>query len=211
MEKKTANAKKQIVPEELLEAEEKHKDKDGQVERPTKVLIRVVITNVVNAVLLIAVFYLLSQLPKVAGRIKELRSQQLAAQETTDAAIIASELGRSSDKLNTLTNLYAGDNEFIDFVAKTTALREEGVISEVLFPGEIVISSGSLRGLGVDKGFPISLVFQGSEESLNSALSRVLALPYLLAPQDVELEEGEGGWTLRLGLLLVVNDNFAKK
>ncbi|OGM31645.1 hypothetical protein A2803_04420 [Candidatus Woesebacteria bacterium RIFCSPHIGHO2_01_FULL_44_21] len=202
--------KSEKVPRELRAPHKKFAIK----RRGPSVIVKIVVANVVNVLLLVAIFYLLAQLPVVSKKIKELRSTQLAAQGSADAVIINSEIEKDKEKIDTLTGLLARDQEFIEFVEVVTALKSEGVVTDVIFPGGDPIVSPSLATLG-GKGYPIILTFGGSLEAINSGLSRVTALPFILAPQNVELEinqaseENPGGTVLRLGVYLVVNDTFA--
>ncbi len=183
----------------------------GVQKRSLSIVIKVVGANVINVILLVVVLYLLSQLTQVAGKIKELRSAQLAAEETTDAAVIKAEVDKNADKVGELTSLRAGDQEFIDFIEAVSALKSKGVIADVQYPGTTV---GHDKIAPMDgKGFPVLIVLRGSQDQINTGLARVLDLPFLFLPQDVEFDTvGEEGGVpgMKLNVLLVVNENFAE-
>jgi len=189
---------------------ESHKDIDKAVEndekRPgiSRALVKNVAANGVNVILLIATFYFLGDLPHVAQRIKDLRSAQIAAQETVDAEIIRADITRNSDKIEELESLFVGDTGFSEFASLMSALQTEGVVLEFSFPG----GSKTNARQGHD-ALQFSIVFQGPQEQVNNALRRVLAPPILIEPSIVELEVNPESLTMRLNAYLLVNGDFA--
>jgi len=185
----------------------------GRKHKGTRLLLKFSITNAINVFLIIAIFYLLGQLPVVAGRIKELRSAQFAAEETANVSLIKSEIERSEANINTLQSLFAGDLQFVDFIERLTKLKEEGVISSITFPGGPV----EVKKLSPvrAKGFPVILEFRGNQDSVNSGLSKVFGMPFLFSPQEAELivvqdSKEKGEIILNIGLYIIVNESFAK-
>lgn len=204
------DVKTEKLPKELKKPPRKF---SAVKKRGSRVVIKIVAANALNAILLVVLFYILGQLPSVAHKIKELRSRELAAQESADAAVINAELDRNKDKIDTLVGLRASDTEFIEFIEQITSFKNEGVISEIIYPGGDPVVSPRLNSLG-GRGYPVILVIRGREEDVSTALSRIQSMPFLLSNQNVELEvgvseENPGGVTMRLGVYLVVNDTFA--
>lgn len=203
--------KTETLPKELIKMPKKF---SAEGKRASRVVVKIVAANVVNVVLLVALFYILGQLPVVARKIKELRNTQLAAQESADVAVINAELARFADKIDTLTGLRASDREFIEFIEQITSLKSEGLISEIVYPGGGPVVSPRLNSIG-GRGYPVIFVLKGSQENVNAALSRIQSLPFLITSQEIELEVGQvakglpAEITMRLGVYFVVNDTFA--
>lgn len=197
------------IPKELRKTDKKFAYKGG---KRKVALAKVLVANVMNLLLLAATFYLLGRLPVVAKQMKELHSAQIAAEETTDAGVLNAEIERNKEKVDIVTKFYAGDQEFLDLVDAVYDLRDEGVFSEVVFPGGGSVTVKELAKIGA-KGFPVGVTIRGSEEAINSGLSRIFSLPFLFYPQDVELvlEPGEnsGELVMKFNFYLVVNENFA--
>lgn len=190
----------------------KGKNIDAGKKRLNRTAVKVIAANVVNFILLGIIFYMISTLPQVAERLKGLRSAQIAAEETADAAILTADIERNAQQISALRALRVKDSEFIDFVEAASAMQAEGVISEVIYPGGAVMHPdiSALKG----RGFPIVFVVQGSQENISSAMARIFGLPFLFLPQDIEIEtvangDGSQSMTARLSVLLIVDDNFA--
>ncbi len=171
--------------------------------KTASVIAKIVIANVINVILLGAIFLLLSNMSEVAEKVKELKGAHLLARETSDVAIIKGDLDRVQDKVDRLSELYIDENGFGHFVEEITALRADGTIIEVSFPGSESAVSGA-----ASKGVPVIVVFSGSREAVNASLERVLDLPFLLTPELVEIEGDASALTLKFGATILTNESF---
>jgi len=180
----------------------------------TRLLFKVIVANVINFFLIIAIFYLLGQLPVIAGRIKELRSAQFATEENTNISVIKSEIERNEANISALKSFFAGDLQFVDFVERLTKLKEEGIVSNITFPGGGPVEVKKLSPVRA-KGFAVILEFRGSQDFVNSGLSKVFGMPLLFFPYEAELvvvqdSKEKGEIILNIGLYIIVNESFAK-
>ena len=171
----------------------------------SRVLVKIVALNIVNALLIVAIFYVLSQLPVEGKKIKELRSTQIAANESNDAAVLLAEVDRNKDKINELKALFADDSGFLRFVSEADSLKAEGIITELSFPGGVPV-----RNEDKELGLPVLIVLQGTKEQINTGLEKVLSLPFFLKPVSVELETTPELLIMRFGAFLFVNEDFSK-
>jgi hypothetical protein len=103
-----------------------------------------------------------------------------------------------------LNGLFVDDEGFFSFVASMDEIRAEGVLTELSFPGNVT------TGRSRHRGQPINMVFVGDQVQINDALSKVLGVPFLLEPVNAELEAGGEQMVFRFGVLLLVDDDFAK-
>jgi hypothetical protein len=195
---------KQPEAKEIKKIEEKINNQSRGGKKMPRVILKVIAVNVVNLVLIAAIFYFLGNMDSQAEKIKELRSASIIARETSDVAIIKSDIDKTADKIDRLKDLYVDDNRFGDFIQQVNAIKGEGVITQFDFPGGAVVTEGKLRG------YPLLLVFQGTKEAVNNALSRVMTLPYLLSPESVEVELNPESVTVSFGALILVNENFSE-
>lgn len=166
-----------------------------------------VIFNVVNVVLLVILFFILNNIPKVATTVKQLRSESIVAQEEADISILSSELKRYQEKIDEVNSKFTNEDKFINFLQEVENIKRDGVLGEFSFP-----VSQTVKDSNGNFGFPVSFVFQGSQEQINSEVLRLLNLDFLIKPINVEVEVSSGSEiiTLRMGSFLYVNEEFKK-
>jgi len=202
MNLKGKNQSKVEVSGNLSEIDMKLAKKDEK--KKSKLFLKIIALNIVNALLLIAILYFIQELPKIAGKVKELRSAVIVAQETADAAVLSSEIERNSEKINTLKALFLDAGGFSDFLTRLGIIRSEGVLTEFDFPGGTPTVNAAGKSV-----LSLALTFRGSQDQVNDALSKILLLPVLIEPGSVELEGNKEAMILRFGGFLYVDEYFA--
>lgn len=193
--------KEKVAPEKLIidkNIEERNK------KTSSRVLLKIIILNLVNLVLVIAIFFLLGELPKLGNSIKEIRSSNIAAEGKNDAVILASEVDRNREKIDNIRNIYVDENGFVEFVSIINPLRVEGIISDLVFSPSAVENSKKQAGV------PITMVFQGSRDQINLALEKLYQAPVLFNVVSVELEGTAEAAIYRLSIFLLVDESFPK-
>lgn len=178
------------------------KESDGLKKKSSKIHKKIIVLNFINVVLLVSIFYFLNKVTLLAKDIKELRSEQIVAQETTDAAVIATELERNSAHIGELEYLFLSQEGFLEFLDEVDAIAANGNVSEFDFPVRSSVDRQKRRGM------PILIAFEGTQAQVNESLSRFWTLPFLYKITNVELEGNSANMSLRLGIFLIVNENF---
>lgn len=202
MNLKNKNQPKVEVSEGLSEIDIKLAAKDEK--KKSKLFMKIIALNIVNALLLAVLLYFVGQLPQVAGKVKDLRSEAIAAQETADAAILNSEIERNSEKINKLKGLFANAGGFSDLLTQLGAIKAEGVLTEFSFPGGTPVQNAAGNSV-----LSLALTFQGSQDQVNNALGRIFALPILIEPGSAELEGNRDAMILRFEGNLYIDERFA--
>lgn len=169
---------------------------------------KIVVFNVVNVILVVIILFLVGRLPGEAEKVKNLRSEEIAAQESSSIGVLTSELEKNSSKIQELKDVFVDENQFISFVTSIESIRSQGILSDVTFPVVNPVKDGSGH-----LGLPVSIVARGNQDQLNLAIEEVLNLPFLLRPVNVNLEvvnQTEQTYILRLGLFLYVDEEFSE-
>ena len=199
-----SKSKKEPVSEEVKTVD----DIDVVNKETTKIIkrtrLKIIVLSVVNIILVGLTLVILGKLSPLSEHIKELRGESILAQETSDVAVLKSEIEKYSENVNKLKEIFADEEGFIRFVSKLDSLKAEGTIVEFVFP-----SSKPVIDKEKNLGFPVSLKFQGSAEAVNTSLTAVMSLPYILKPVNVELAiSSENEIVLEFDGFLIVNESF---
>jgi len=181
------------------------KDKKGKVQRRFRK--KIIAINVVNVILVIASIYYLRKMPNQAEKVKELRSAKLATEESSDVVILESDIEKNKEKIEIIEKVFVNDEGFLELLTSIDQLKLEGTVTDFSFPVTRPIAD-STKNIGL----PMSLTFRGNLEQINNGLAKVLSLPFLIRPVNVEVAtpENSESLTVKFGGFLYTNENFNK-
>ncbi|OGM28301.1 hypothetical protein A2801_02485 [Candidatus Woesebacteria bacterium RIFCSPHIGHO2_01_FULL_41_10] len=176
--------------------------------RISREVLKTIIFNVMNLIVVGVLVFLLTRLPQMADNLKKTRSENLLQRETADIAVLKSDIERARARVEDIDAYFANDEELIAFVAEMDTLRATGVVTGFSFLGNEPIDDKS-----GNKGLPINIVFVGSIEQINSALRQIESLPYFIKAVDIELERNQSeeigiSYEMRYGGLIYVGQNI---
>jgi hypothetical protein len=178
----------------------------------SKLMLRSLILNVVNAVLLISTIFIFTRLPGLAAKIKEARTKELSTPSAADSQVLEAELSDNFAKLDQLELLFAKESRILDFVREIDTLKKEGVVTRFSFESNDVV-----QDVSKNFGLKIAIDFTGDLERVNTAINKVESLSYLIKPESAELlvtksqVEGESDTiTYRLKGVLYVDKSLSQ-
>jgi len=196
---KLPNVRKQ----ERKQIEQKHFLEDQKLSR-TK--LKIIVFNVINAVLLAGLIFMLRQLPRNAEKVKELHSQSIASQEESDIGVLEAEIDKSQGSIDRISNLFATDIQFLDFISQIDKLEETGVVRDFNLPVTTPVLDSTKN-----PGLPVSMTFTGSKEEINQAFVTISQMPFILKPVNISMDVGADGIIIvRYGGFLYTNEKFSK-
>lgn len=187
---------KVMLPVELDENVEVRNKKDN-----SKILVKIIVFNVVNLILVASLFYLIGKMPKLAADLKETKSATYAKEGVNDAAILRSEIEKNQDKIDALMDLTVDEVGLVEFVQEIRNIKNEGLITDLVFTDQ-----GAIRNSKKELGYPISFVFQGTREQINRGLERLYSLPVLYKISGAELEGTAESATYKLDIFLLIDE-----
>lgn len=192
---------------EFSKVKEKLEDKHSLASKVlTRTKIKIVVFNIINVTLIVLLFVILQKLPQDAQKVKDLRSQASATSQESDEGILESELENNKESIAKLDSLFIDDNRFLEFINSITLIEEQGIITDFNIPVSSPIIDASKN-----YGLPVSLVFTGTVDSVNSSLTQVFSLPFLIRPVNINMDVSpENSLVLRMSGFLYTNESFNK-
>ena len=159
---------------------------------------KIVVFNIINIFLIGAIFYLLNRFTPLALEIQELRANAILAQETSDIAVLESDLERYEDEVRELRDVFITENNYINFISSVEQIKTDEVIT-VFTP-----SGNTTTDKDRDVGFTIIFELRGSQEQVGNKLNQIQNLPYIIKPINFEISFTEEGLVVLryVGLLL---------
>ncbi|KKQ95806.1 MAG: hypothetical protein UV74_C0013G0411 [Candidatus Woesebacteria bacterium GW2011_GWB1_43_14] len=162
---------------------------------------KVIVINIINAVLVVVSLYLIVKLPVISSEINSLRSEQVVRESQSDYLVQKADIENNQSKISRLQQLFADDTALIQFVTSIDELREQGLVVEFSF-----LTNSAVDDKSGNQGIPILIKFQGDMGQINSSILEIEKLPYLLRPIDIELtKQPEGDYIFSYGAFLYLN------
>ena len=201
--KSTRPKKEEVVDEvALVEAGEK-----TSILKPG-ILLKVTILAIINLVAVAAIVFLLDRLQLKAQEVKQLRSIQLSATHGEPFSALKANVEEAEAKTGELVKYFPDSQGLIAFVGEIDKLKAEGVVTGFSFANEEPIKdkTGSF-------GLPVLIELKGNWSTVDSALGRIMSLPYLLRAIRIDVSpalDEPGLIDFKFGGFLYVDKNFSK-
>ncbi|KKU12350.1 MAG: hypothetical protein UX19_C0002G0057 [Candidatus Woesebacteria bacterium GW2011_GWA1_45_8] len=172
------------------------------------VLMKAAALAVINLIVVAGVVFLMGKIQTKAQAVKRLRSIQVGVVRGDAFSALKTDVEEAEAKTKQIIEYYPGSQGLIDFVGEIDKLKAEGLVTGFSFANEEPIKdrTGSL-------GLPVLIEIKGNWSQIDSALSRVMGLPYLLRPIRVDAqpqEEEPGLIQFKFGGFLYVDKNFSQ-
>ena len=154
----------------------------------SRVLMKVIVVNILNLLVVLAIMLLLRQLPMVALNVKRTNSQEQISSHSVDSTILKAEMDKSKVKTDTVLSMLGGDKTVISFITRMDELKKEGFLISYEFPitNEILDKTG-LHGL------PVLMVIQGTKQNISETLVKISEIKVLLRPVTLSITTDETG------------------
>ena len=186
-------------------AEQKTKPKEEKQSGKSRLLLNIVILGGLDLIWLLALLFLLTNLPQKGEKISLLRSQNLQAAAISGDQSLISSLSQAQIKADQLQVLYPNEARLLKFVEEIDRLKDKGVISRFSFANDDPVKdkTGYI-------GIPIVIEFRGTWPQISQTLKSVQNLPFLIRAIDVEISQipNQGIQRLKFGGILYVAENF---
>lgn len=167
--------------------------------RFSQLFIRILVTNIVNVFLLVSALFLLSNIDRLAGEVAVTRSLVLAAQQSSEAAVLTADLEKNSQKINELNSAFLDDSGLVIFEAKLSELRTAGVVESYSY-----ISTQPIADATKSRGLPILVKAAGDITAINTAVQKIFQLPAIIRPVTVKLTREESIYKLEYGIFVYI-------
>ena len=159
----------------------------------------------VRYVFLLALLFLLTNLPHKGEKISLLRSQNFQAAAISGDQSFINNLSQAQIKADQLQALYPNEARLLKFVEEIDRLKDKGVISRFSFANDDPVKdkTGYI-------GVPIVIEFRGTWPQISQTLKSVQGLPFLIRAIDIEISQipNQGIQRLMFGGVLYVAENF---
>jgi hypothetical protein len=201
---KAAQAKEEEVQEEVAAVESGEKT---SILKPG-ILLKAGVLAVINLLAVAGVVFLLDRLELKAQEVKKLRSIQLSASGGEPFSALKTDLEAAEAKTDELVEYFPDSQGLISFVGEIDKLKAEGVVTGFSFANEEPIKdkTGAL-------GLPVLIELRGSWSAVDSALGRIMSLPYFIRAIRIEISPSLDEPTLidfSFGGFLYVDKNFSQ-
>lgn len=172
------------------------------------ILFKAAILVIVNLLVVGGVVFLLDRLESKALEVKKLRSIQLTASHGEPFSALKADVEAAESKTGELLKYYPDSEGLIAFVGEIDKLKAEGVVTGFSFANEEPIKDNRTGAFGL----PVLIELKGNWAAIDSALGRIMSLPYLLRSIRIDAtpSEEEGLIEFKFGGLLYVDKNFSQ-
>lgn len=162
---------------------------------------------VINLGFIVAIVFLLGKLPIRAGELKALRNADLKMTAKGNIDITELKIESSKEKADRLFVLYPNESGLIDFVKEIDKLKEAGLVTRFSFASERAVKDQTGYF-----GIPLIIDFLGTWEQVDSAISTIESLPYLIRVVNIDVKPQEESNLIlfKYGAFLYVDESLAK-
>jgi Tfp pilus assembly protein PilO len=168
--------------------------------------IKDILLAIVNIAFIVALVFLLGELPKKALELKKLKNDELEASVKSKVQIAEYDLLSSGEKADDLAKLLPDDEGLIEFVKEIDKLKEAGLVTRFSFASEQAVKDNNKNF-----GIPLIIEFSGTWAQISDGLQRLEGLPYLLRAISIEVRKNqEGILSYKYGGFLYVSETLAK-
>ncbi len=180
----------------------------------SRLILRSVILNVLNLLLVIVTIFIFTKLEPLSTKIQGERTLELTAPNSSDSRVLQAELAENAGKLDELQSLFANEDRILEFVREIDVLKKEGVITRFSFESNDVAQDTTKNF-----GLKIAIDFTGDLQRINAAISKVNSLHFLIRTENIEILVDKGvsedntetiTYTYRLRGILYVDENLSK-
>lgn len=177
---------------------------NAKINKPPLNNIYILILGIVNLVCLFILIFILSLLPKKAEELKSLRSLIAKANSQNSNEIIFAEISAAKKKTEKLISLFPDENGLVKFTSQIDNLKNQGAAIDFSFAKDIAVKDKT--GL---IGLPIVIEISGTNTQVDSVLSQIQNLPFLLRAINIEIKKiADNQIRLKFGGILYVDENF---
>jgi len=172
------------------------------------ILLKAVVLALINLIAVAAIVFLLDRLELKAQEVKRLRSIQLSATRGEPFSALRTDVEAAETKTGELVKYFPDSQGLIAFVGEIDKLKAEGVVTGFSFANE-----ESIKDKTGSFGLPVLIELRGSWAAVDSALGRIMSLPYLLRAIRVEVSpslEDPALIDFKFGGFLYVDKNFSQ-
>jgi hypothetical protein len=172
------------------------------------ILLKAAILAIINLLVVAAIVFLLNRTSLKAQEVKRLRSIEVSASHGEPFSALKTDVETAEAKTSELVKYFPDSEGLITFVGEIDKLKAEGVVTGFSFANEEPVKdkTGAL-------GLPVLIELRGSWTTVDSALGRIMSLPYLLRTIRVEasfVPDETGLIDFKLGGFLYVDKNFSQ-
>ena len=172
------------------------------------ILLKAVVLAVINLIAVAAIVFLLDHLELKAQEVKRLRGIQLSATRGEPFSALRTDVEAAETKTGELVKYFPDSQGLIAFVGEIDKLKAEGVVTGFSFANE-----ESIKDKTGSFGLPVLIELRGSWSAVDSALGRIMSLPYLLRAIRVDVSpslEDPALIDFKFGGFLYVDKNFSQ-
>jgi len=192
-------------PQDPKTSEQKTEPKEKKQQGKPRLLLNVAILGGLDLICLLALLFLLTNLPQKGEKINLLRSQNFQAAAISGDQSLINNLSQAQIKADQLQALYPNEARLLKFVEGIDRLKDTGVISRFSFANDDPVKdkTGYI-------GVPIVIEFRGTWPQISQTLKSVQDLPFLIRAIDIEISQipNQGIQRLMFGGVLYVAENF---
>lgn len=164
----------------------------------SKLFIKIVVVNVINLLVFLALFMLLRDLPNIATAVKKANSANQTAEHSFDSTVLQAEVDKYADKTKIVESALMGDQTVISFVSLMDQIKEKGILTQYDFPinQEVTDKTGFY-------GLPVIATIVGTKQQVSETLISITNKPLLVRPVTLAITiDPLGTYTAKYGVFL---------
>jgi Tfp pilus assembly protein PilO len=201
----------------ILEGEKQNRDDEksiqtkvmdikGPVKKKKTLIPASLFVVILNVVLVIVTFLILTMVPKKSDELKTIKNEQLDAKVSSNVQVSDLEIGSIAEEINKLNSIFPDDVGIVNFVKEIEKLKTGGIVKGISF-----VSQEPVRDKTKSLGTPFVIEMEGGWADIDTALTTIQKLPYLFRAISIEVKINEAGVVnFKYGGFLYVDENFAK-
>jgi Tfp pilus assembly protein PilO len=204
--KETLEAEKQSGDDEKAIQTKVMEDKDP-VKKKKKLISASLFVTILNVVLIILTFLVLTVVPKKSDELKTIKNEQLDAQLSSNVQVSDLEIGSIAEKVDKLNSIFPDDVGIVNFVKEIEKLKTGGIVKGISFVNQEAVMDKRTNSLGT----PFVIEMEGAWADIDTSLNTIEKLPDLFRVVTIEAKVNEEGVVnFKYGGFLYVDETFAK-
>src|SRR4030042_4320954 len=167
-EKKSGNDEK-AVQTKIME------NKDS-IKKKKKLIPASLFVVILNVVLIILTFLILTVVPKKSDELKTIKNEQLNAKVSSNVQVSDLEIGSIDEKVNKLNSVFPDDVGIVNFVKEIEKLKVGGIVKGISF-----VSQEAVKDKTKSLGTPFIIEMEATWADMDRALTAIQKISYLFS------------------------------
>jgi len=170
--------------------------------RLRKVVLRIIVFNAVNVLLVVLTLVLISGLSRKANELKILKNENVLAQEMTDVAVLRADLNNRMEEIAKIKSVFVDEDSFLKFLDAKDQLQASGIVTDFSVSDKVVKDGSGNRG------YALLIEFKGGIEDVRQGLLTLEKMPFLMrtASLDISMLREENQVRVKYVGFLYVNE-----